>query len=410
MLKKLLSGLLAALILWGGFAGMGEKALAEDDWYKEVLQNAQMRLGNNLRLKRVIQKAQAGETVTVAFIGGSIPEGAGASQYNQCYAYRVFQGFRERYGAGDGKNVHSINAGVGGTPSTFGLMRYQRDIVDRVNDEDGLPDLVIVEFAVNDYQEPTRHRCYESLVKTILAQENAPAVILLFSVFPGGYNEQAELRKIGDTYDLMMVSIKDGAYSHVGKEWTKEAFFYDQYHPTSLGHGVMADCVLAAIEAANAQEDAPADIDLNTAPAYGTDYVGLVTLYASQEHADIALERGGFNKDDLNSYRNQPVGRVCGENFHHDGFGGSEPLRFTATFKNLLIAWRAVNDARYGTAEIRVDGKVVKTLAGGPDKWGQSEVVLAYSAQESAEHTVEIAMKAGDEQKKFTVTCIGYTP
>jgi hypothetical protein len=104
------------------------------------------------------------------------------------------------------------------------------------------------------------------------------------------------------------------------------------------------------------------------------------------------------------------VGRVCGENFHHDGFGGSEPLRFTATFKNLLIAWRAVNDARYGTAEIRVDGKVVKTLAGGPDKWGQSEVVLAYSAQESAEHTVEIAMKAGDEQKKFTVTCIGYTP
>lgn len=410
MLKKMLSGLFAVLILWGGFAGMAENVLAEDDWYKEVRQNAQMRLGNNLRIKRVIQRAQAGEVVTVAFIGGSITEGAGASQYKECYAYRVFQGFRERYGAGDGSNVHSVNAGVGGTPSTFGLMRYQRDIVDRVNDSDGLPDLVIVEFAVNDYQEPTKHRCYESLVKTILAQKNAPAVILLFSVFPGGFNEQSELRKIGDTYDLMMVSIKDGAYSHIGKEWTKEAFFFDQYHPTSLGHGVMADCVLAAIEAANLQEDATVDIDLNVSPAYGTDYVGLVTLYASQEYADIGLERGGFSKDDLDSYRNQPVGRVCGENFHHDSSCGSEPLRFTATFKNLLVAWRAVNDERYGTAEIRVDGKVVKTLSGAPDKWGQSEVVLAYNAQESAEHTVEIAMKAGDEQKKFTVSCIGYTP
>ncbi len=410
MLKKLLSGLLAVLILWGGFAGMGENAFAEDDWYQDVLQDAQMRLGNNVRLQRVIQRAQAGETVTVAFIGGSITEGAGASQYKECYAYRVFQGFRERWGAGDGSNVHSLNAGVGGTPSTFGLMRYQRDIVDRVNDSDGLPDLVVVEFAVNDYQEPTNHRCYESLVKTILAQENDPAVILLFSVFEGGFNLQSDLRKIGDTYDLMMVSIKDGAYGHIGKEWNKEEFFFDQYHPTSMGHSVMADCVLAAIEAANAQETAPEDIHLDAAPAYGTDYMGLVTVYASQDHADIALDRGGFSKDDTASYRNTPVGRVCGENFHHDAVGGSEPLRFTATFKNLLVAWRAVSDPKYGTAEIRVDGKVMKTLTGGTDKWGQSEVVLAYSAQESAEHTVEIAMKAGDEQKKFTITCIGYTP
>jgi hypothetical protein len=66
--------------------------------------------------------------------------------------------------------VRFVNAGVGGTPSTFGLMRYQRDIADRVQDADGLPDLVIVEFSVNDYQEPTGHRCFESLVKTILSQ------------------------------------------------------------------------------------------------------------------------------------------------------------------------------------------------------------------------------------------------
>ena len=411
MLKKIAVWLLAAVMLLGGIAMPAEKALAgETDWYRNVLQDAQMRLGNNLRLKQVIRRAQAGETVTIAFIGGSITEGAGAAQYKECYAYRVFQGFKERYGAGDGSNVHSVNAGVGGTPSPFGLMRYQRDIVDRVNDSDGLPDVVVIEFAVNDYQEPTNHRCYESLVKTVLEQENAPAVILLFAVFDGGFNLQGDLRRIGDRYDLMMVSIKDGAYGHVGREWTRDEFFHDQYHPTSMGHGVMADCVLAAIDAAWAQEDAARDIDLSVAPAYGTDYMGLVTVYASENHDNIALSAGGFGKDDTASYRNQPVGRVCGKNFFHDIAGGNEPLRFTATFKNLLIAWRAVSDSRYGAAEVRVDGRVVKTLQGGPDKWGQSEVVLAFSAAESAEHTVEIAMKEGDEQKKFTVTCISYTP
>ncbi len=408
MRRMAMALLLALVLLMGGIGGMNGNAQA--DWYREVLSDAQMQLGNSLRLKQVIRRAQAGERVTLAFIGGSITEGAGASSYQECYACRVFQGFRERYGEGDGKNVHCVNAGVGGTPSPFGLMRWQRDVVDRVDDDDGLPDLVVVEYAVNDYGEPTNHRCYESLVKSILAQENAPAVILLFSVFENGFTLQEDLSRIGSRYDLMMVSIKDGAYGHVGREWSKAAFFHDQYHPTSLGHGVMADCVLAAIEAANAAEDAEKDIDLSVSPAYGTDYMGLVTVYASDPHGDIALDAGGFSGDDPSSYRNLPVGRVCGQNFFHSASSGPEPLRFTAIFKNLLVAWRAVNDASYGAAEILVDGKTVKTLRGRADKWGQSEVVLAFSAAQSASHTVEIRMKEGDEGKKFTVTCLSYTP
>ena len=407
MLKKMLSGLFAVLILWGGFAGMAENVLAEDDWYKEVRQNAQMRLGNNLRIKRVIQRAQAGEVVTVAFIGGSITEGAGASQYKECYAYRVFQGFRERYGAGDGSNVHSVNAGVGGTPSTFGLMRYQRDIVDRVNDSDGLPDLVIVEFAVNDYNEPTKHRCYESLVKTILTQENDPAVILLFSVFDGGFNLQSELKAVGDAYDLMMVSIKNAAYPHVGKEWSAKEFFFDAYHPTSMGHGVMADCLLYAVEQANRAERASQDIDLNAPSAYGTDYMGLKSIYGEGEYPGVQLERGGFSSDDTGSYSNLPVGRVCGKNFYHSAVDSNEPLRLTAVFKKLLIAWKASPDAQFGEAQIIVDGEVRRNLKGAADKWGQSEVVMIWDAKEAAEHTLEIRMAEGSEGKRFTVTCIG---
>src|SRR5690606_14754134 len=122
----------------------------KEDWYQTLLANAQMNVGNNYRLKAIIDKAKAGEEVTIAAIGGSITEGAGAKNYSESYAYRTYEAFKHEYGAEDGANIHFINAGVGGTPSTFGIMRYDRDILSRVTDADGLPDIVMVEFAVND--------------------------------------------------------------------------------------------------------------------------------------------------------------------------------------------------------------------------------------------------------------------
>ncbi len=401
-----------ALLLTGGTA-LGEQVYysgeGKEAWYQDMLKDGILSVGNNRRLKDVIRRAQDGETVTVATIGGSITEGAGAAKYAECYASRFAAGFAARYGAGD--NVKFVNAGVGGTPSTFGLMRYDRDVAARVKDDDGLADLVIVEFAVNDYQEPTKHRCYESLVKKILSQENKPAVILLFSVFKGGFNLQGELKKVGETYDLMMVSIKDAAYPHIGKELSEEEFFFDQYHPTSMGHGIMADCLLAAVEEANGRETDEADINLDAESAYGTEFMNLMTLYGSSPlPADVELIRGGFAHDDTGAYSNLAVGRVCGENFHHSATDTNDPLVFRAAFRKLLIAWRAVSDPKYGEAEIWVDGKLKRTLKGAADKWGQSEVTLLWDAKEPAEHKVEIRMSEETKDKRFTITAIGYAP
>ena len=386
-----------------------EQAVSEP-WYQELLAKAQMNLGNNKRLRAVIQKAQAGEEITIATIGGSITEGAGATKYKECYAYQIYEGFRAAYGAGDGDNVSFVNAGVGGTPSTFGYMRYGRDIVSRVSDPDGLPDIVIVEYAVNDGGEPTNHQCYESMVKEILQQPNEPAVILLFSVFPTGYNLQDELKEIGETYDLMMISIKDGAFPYVGDKWTEEEFFYDVYHPTTLGHKVMADCVLAAIAKAWEAEEAQTDIDLTVPAAYGTSYLGLTSVFHDSCAEIPSFSVGGFSSDDAAAYANTPIGKVCGKNFHHAADGGSEPLSFTATCKNLLIAYRAVNDASFGSIDIFVDGEKVKTIAGNTGSWGQSVVDLVFSEETASSHRVEIRMAGGDENKKFTITCLAYTP
>lgn len=403
---------LSTLIIGGDMEFTEEKPsagsdYAQEDWYQEMLEKAQLNLGNNYRLKQMIEKAQNGEEITMAAIGGSITEGAGAARYKECYAYRTFEQFKEAYGAGDGSNVHFVNAGVGGTPSTFGIMRYERDIVERTDDADDLPDIVMVEYAVNDGGEPTNHGCYESLVKGILQQENNPVVILVFSVFPTGYTLQNELQKVGTNYDLMMVSTANGPFTYIGSRWTSKEFFYDVYHPTSLGHGVMADCIFHTIETAAAQETAANDIDLDVSPAYNTNYLGLKTIFKDSYDESIDLDMGSFTADDGGAYQNIPIGKVYAKNFQH--ISGSEPMTFTINSKNLLLAFRSVNNADYGSIEVYVDGVKKKTIKGNTGSWGQSVTELIFSETTAKEHKVEIRMAEGDEDKKFTITCMGYT-
>ena len=405
-MKRWMARMLAGMLLLTGMAAGEEKEMTKTEWYRQALQDAVMSTGNNARLKQVIERAGNGEEITVATIGGSITEGAGASRYAECWAARLRVMFGTAYGTDNGKNVHLVNAGVGGTPSPFGYMRYNREVIGRVPEEDadGLPDVVVIEFSVNDWEEPTRHRCYESMVKEILEAPNSPAVILLFAVFRNGFNLQEELKKIGERYGLMMVSIKDGFYGHVGKEFTQTDFFHDEYHPTSFGHRVMADCLMQAVRnAAEKETDAPQD--LNVSPVYGTDFTGLQTIFGDTETDAFAVERGGFQSKDYSSYHNEPVGWVCGPNFFHNASDPMEPLRVKGVFRKCLIAWRATADGSFGTAEILVDGKVVKTVCGGAGKWGQSEVVLALDDAEADEHTLEI--RVTEEGKKFTVTAIG---
>ena len=406
-MKKWASVLMVLMLLCVSIAwGEEKKTMFDEEWYRQALQDSVMSVGNNARLKKVIERAQSGEVITLATIGGSITEGAGASSYQECWASRFHIRFKTAYGAEDGGNVCFVNAGVGGTPSPFGYMRYKREIVNRVpgKDSDGLPDVVVIEFSVNDWEEPTKHRCFESMVKEILDAPNEPAVILLFAVFRNGFNLQDDLKKIGKNYDLMMVSIKDGFYNHFGKELTKDGFFSDEYHPTSLGHRIMTDCLMQAVtNAAEAETDAAPDLDVK--PVYGTDFMGLKTIFGDTETEEFTVDRGGFPGSDSGSYHNQPVGWVCGKNFYHNVKDSMDPLTVRGVFRKCLVAWKATNSASFGTAEILIDGRVVKTVKGGKDKWGQSEVVLVLDEKEAAEHTLEI--RVTEEGKAFTVTAIG---
>lgn len=87
---------------------------------------------------------------------------------------QILSAFPEAFSAKN--NVKFIKAGVGGTPSELGMIRFDRDVL-----RDGQqPDIVVIEFAVNDEGDETKGDCYESLVRKVLNLPWKPAVILLF--------------------------------------------------------------------------------------------------------------------------------------------------------------------------------------------------------------------------------------
>ncbi len=377
----------------------------ETDWIAAMLEDSLVSTGNNARLKKVIEKARNGEPVYIATIGGSVTEGAGASGgYGNGYAYLFKKAFEKAYGTGN--NIHFVNAGLSGTPSSLGVLRYQSHVLDKLGAE---PDLLIIEFAVNDYGEVTNRRAYESLIHQTLSQENDAAVVLLFAVFKTKWNMQDSYIPIGDHYELPMVSIKDAIVQPFQDgNLTDTKFFADEYHPTSYGHQIMADCLMHLFETVDAEETD----ERNAVPEKSKNSLDFehVTMLAKDQE-DVVLSVGSFSAIDTAV---QGIGlkyeKSFPDNWMHDKTVGNESFTLTLTCKNMLLNYKTASSKTFGEAEIYVDGKLVMTLNGySSGGWNNCNTVLIIDEKEATEHTIEIRMKEGQEDREFTILSIGYT-
>lgn len=391
----------------------------ESDEYQDMIHKSLLHAGNNKRLKTAIDKAIRGEDVTIAYIGGSITQGAGAKPiHTECYAYQSYLRFKALFGKNGGENIHFIKAGVGGTPSELGIIRYERDIL---REGSVTPDIVVVEFAVNDEGDETKGKCFESLCLKILSAEHQPAVILLFSVFMSDWNLQDRLSPVGRLYNLPMVSVKDAVTEQFklskadGNIISKRQFFYDIYHPTNDGHQVMADCLAYLFAEAHNSPMDEEDIQLNQPPVIGNDFARILLLDRSNHREDIAkIEVGGFTEIDTDLQRVEMDMNPFGtpqfpHNWMHSAASGSDSFKLTITSRNLILVYKDSGSGEFGKANIYVDGHLVVTADPHENNWTHCNPVILYQHEESQEHQIEIKMAPEDQDKGFTILGFGYT-
>ena len=385
--------------------------------YQQMIKNSLIQSGNMHRLGKAIARAKNGEDITVAYIGGSITQGAGATPINtECYAYKSFCRFADLTGAKE--NVHYVKAGVGGTPSELGMIRFDRDV--RHGEKD--PDVVVVEFAVNDEGDETKGDCYESLVRKILKLDSKPAVILLFSVFADDYNLQDRLMPVGYQYDLPMISLKNAVtpqfYDKENRIISKNQYFYDIYHPCNLGHTIMADCIANLFrEVEKADFESVADNTeelLKKAPAIGNTFDDVKLLDKKDTYDKAVINCGGFTETDdvLQSVEmnlDLDFTKQFPYNWMYDGTKGCRgSFEMTITCKSLVLVFKDSGETDAAKAEVYVDGNWVRTADPYVNGWLHCNPLVIIKGSESKEHTVRIQVSEGDEEKKCTILGFGY--
>ena len=397
--------------------------------YQSMIDRSVISMGNGARLKRAIDKARRGEMVTISAIGGSITQGAGATPINtECYARKFFEKFTAAYSPNG--YTQYIKAGVGGTPSELGILRYERDVLQNGRIE---PDIVIIEFAVNDAGDETGGDCFEGLVRKALNGPGHPAVILLFSVFADDTNLEERLVPIGRHYDLPMVSIKAAVTAQfyltpeTGRVIGKNRFYYDVYHPANLGHTIMADSLMRLMQlTADKASDADARGESDgTAmlPDELPDYENLAPLRTAEfecirliDRCDnpcrAVIEPGGFNAVDTEIQRvemNMDAGTTpqFPNNWMYKGTGG-EAFSCTLKARLLMIITKDSAGPADGRADIYVDGRLIKTVDPHEIGWIHCNAQIILREQEAAQHRIEVRMHPGDEDRHFTILGLGY--
>jgi len=207
-------------------------------------------------LPNVVAKLEAGETVRVAYLGGSITAAAG-------WRVKTLAWLQAKYPQA---SISEINAAIGGTGSDLGVYRLRHDVL-RFK-----PDLLFVEFAVNDGgTDPAEiERCMEGIVRQTWTMEPTIDIcyvytltaVMLQDLQAGHFPRAASaMENIADTYGIPSIhfGVEVGKQVNANRLIFQAAatpseteqqvigdrivFSHDGVHPLDAGHEIYARIV-----------------------------------------------------------------------------------------------------------------------------------------------------------------------
>ncbi len=243
---------------WARAAGVTKDGRGPAPEYRQVsaeLVRARDGLGN------VLAKLKAGKEVRIAYLGGSITAQNG-------WRPKTLVWFREMFGKA---KVQEINAAIGGTGSDLGVFRLKQDVLDH------RPDLLFVEFAVNDGGASPENiwRGMEGIVRKTWRHDATTDICFVYT-FRMGFQDDLDRglcprstsadELLADHYGIpsINVSLRIAQLAREGKLLFKPKvdpktkkhlavpagmmlFSNDGVHPLDAGHEVYRDVIAQAI-------------------------------------------------------------------------------------------------------------------------------------------------------------------
>jgi lysophospholipase L1-like esterase len=183
-------------------------------------------------------------------------------------------------------SVEFHNAGASGTDSAFGSIRVKDHVLAHN------PDLVIIEFAVNDQWlgSIVRRRSYEGVIRQLM--ENSDRAIIILSLNEKGsqgkstYKEQERLAK---HYNIPVLSWADWV---AAKEWNSFFTGSEVIHPNNEGHENIASGIIKFLENAMESPEGPQAVRKKLpSPLYSEEFQ-FVKLIGGNDSAAIISNSG----------------------------------------------------------------------------------------------------------------------
>ena len=345
--------------------------------------------GNKARLAKAFKKAQAGEPLTVAYLGGSITQGSSANSPETAYAGLTTDWFRKTF---PNSEITAVNAGIGATGSYIGVYRTDRDVLSKD------PDIVFIDFSVNDTTEHTERNIasYDGVIRKLWFSDSAPAVITIAMTMEDGTSFQKYHEEVCRAYDIPMISYHDAILDVIKNgHITWKDISDDNIHPNAVGHVVLTEMITSWLG------EVLDDID-NIDTSAESD---LSAVYASDKYSTAYMIIPGDERNTNNTgwevQTEDSFGNFGGywKTLSRDGtFEGVEPLRFETEAKSIgLFYGKMVSNG--GTFDVLVDDELVKTINSDFHKgWGnyvEAEEIIDFD--ECGSHTVEIVPHTGEK-------------
>lgn len=363
---------------------------------EEMIKNSLVSSGDISRIVEVIKKAKSGQDITVAFLGGSITQGCNATNQEDCYASRTYLWFKNTFGD---INVKFINAGVGATGSTIGVHRVGKQVLSHN------PDIVFIDFAVNDKSTIYDKVAYESLIRRILLVEKPIAIIEIFMSNFDCSNVQEQQIEIGNKYNIPMISFRDTVKVEMKKGNLKwEDVATDEVHPNDYGHFIISELLIDFIKNILNNMNKIEDTETVTGeiesenPIFGEDFInGVIRNNRNLEVKKIE----GFIKDNVGFQVFTDGWKCCLEKVD------KASLEIDIKGKNIFLLYRKLVEETAGKMEVIVDGKdpvIIDTFF--ENGWGDySATELLVQSENISNHNIKINVI--NEEKSSEIYILG---
>lgn len=362
-------------------------------------------------IKNVMKRAEAGEKLTIGFIGGSITQGSLSSTSQKCYAYLVYEWWVKTFPQAEFKYV---NAGIGGTTSQFGVARAEDDLLAQE------PDFVIAEFSVND--ESTGHfmETYEGLVRKILSSKSHPALMLVHNVcYNNGASAELVHSRIARHYNIPSVSMQGTLYrALLNCKFDNRRITPDDLHPNDCGHELVGMVITKRLEQIKNTVKAEYETAKSARPAPDKCVeTALPSPLTANAYEDSVRYQNYNSKPELDGFEADMSGQRDITDCFKKGFTASEKgasITFKVSGSCIAVQFRKTIHKPAPVAVAIIDGdeeNAVTLDANFDETWGDKlELYTLLEHGDNREHTVQIKLvEAGvaDVSEFYLVSVIG---